>query len=322
MQRALRQGRVLAVRPITFREASARFIDGARDGSIRNRSGDEYKPGAIREYERALRLRLLPAIGAHKLADIRRSDLQRLVERWLGQNADPSTIRNTINALRAVYRHAIACELVAVNPTTGLALPAVRGRRERIATPAHAGALLDALPDEDRALWATFFYAGVRLGEARALRWQDVDLAEGVIRVERGWDALVGPIDPKSSAGRRKIPISGALRTQLVARRLAAGRHSLVFARGDGTAFNPKTVIARARRAWEAAGLDALTPHEARHTYASLMIAAGVNAKTLSTYMGHANIAITLDRYGHLLPGAEQEAAAMLDSFLASTCGS
>jgi hypothetical protein len=97
-ERALTHGQVIAARPITFREASTRFLDGARDGSIRNRSGDEYKPSAIRGYEEALRIRLLPAIGAHKLADIRRSDLQRLVGRWLADGRDPSTIRNTINA--------------------------------------------------------------------------------------------------------------------------------------------------------------------------------------------------------------------------------
>jgi integrase len=57
--------------------------------------------------------------------------------------------------------------------------------------------------------------------------------------------------------------------------------------------------------------------HEARHTFASLMIAAGVNAKALSTYMGHGNIAITFDRYGHLMPGNEQEAQALLDAYLA-----
>jgi integrase len=64
------------------------------------------------------------------------------------------------------------------------------------------------------------------------------------------------------------------------------------------------------------AGLDRLTPHEGRHTFASLMIAAGVNAKALSTFMGHAKIGITLDRYGHLMPGSEDEAASLLDAYL------
>lgn len=57
--------------------------------------------------------------------------------------------------------------------------------------------------------------------------------------------------------------------------------------------------------------------HDARHTFASLMIAAGVNAKALSTYMGHASVTITFDRYGHLMPGNEDESAKLLDAYLA-----
>ena len=72
----------------------------------------------------------------------------------------------------------------------------------------------------------------------------------------------------------------------------------------------------RARRAWKDAGLEPVTLHECRHTFASLMIAAGVNAKALSTYMGHATISVTLDRYGHLMPGNEEEAAGLLDAYL------
>jgi integrase len=71
-----------------------------------------------------------------------------------------------------------------------------------------------------------------------------------------------------------------------------------------------------ARRWWAKAGLASINPHECRHTYASFMIAAGVNAKTLSTYMGHASITIPMDRYGHLMPGNEAEATSLLDSYL------
>ncbi len=72
----------------------------------------------------------------------------------------------------------------------------------------------------------------------------------------------------------------------------------------------------RAADAWKEAGMRPLGFHEGRHTFASLMIAAGVNAKALSTYMGHANIKITLDRYSHLMPGNEAEARALLDAYL------
>jgi integrase len=77
----------------------------------------------------------------------------------------------------------------------------------------------------------------------------------------------------------------------------------------------------RARAAWTAAGLPVLTLHGACHTYASVMIAAGVNVKALSTFMGHANIGVTLDQYGHLLPGDEQEAASLFDAYLARSAG-
>ncbi len=81
--------------------------------------------------------------------------------------------------------------------------------------------------------------------------------------------------------------------------------------------FTGEKLSERADEAWKSAGLDRITLHECRHTFASLMIAAGVNAKALSTFMGHANISITLDRYGHLMPGSEAEAADLLDAYLA-----
>jgi hypothetical protein len=74
----------------------------------------------------------------------------------------------------------------------------------------------------------------------------------------------------------------------------------------------------RADKAWAEADLERITPHACRHSFASLMIAAGVNAKALSTFMGHANISITLDSYGHLMPGSEGEAAGLLDTYLAT----
>jgi integrase len=91
-----------------------------------------------------------------------------------------------------------------------------------------------------------------------------------------------------------------------------------MFGRTASEPLGPESYQRRADAAWREAGLKRITPHECRHTYASLMIAAGVNAKALSTFMGHANIKITLDLYGHLFPGSESEAAALLDTYLAA----
>jgi integrase len=312
----VKRGSLRAASDTTLREAATAWLDGAREGAIRNRSGDAYKPSALRGYEQALRLHVLPELGAHRLARIATADVQALVERWQTDGMQPATIRNALLPLRAIYRRACARDGLPINPTTGLELPAVRGRRDRIASPAEAAKLLAALPEQDRAIWATAMYAGLRLGELRALRYEHMDIRGGLIRVEASWDPREGLIEPKSRAGKRSVPIPRVLSTHLARHRLAHGASGLVFGRAPDTPFQPTTVANRAARAWKAAGLQSITLHEARHTFASMMIAAGVNAKALSTYMGHAGVAITYDRYGHLMPGNEAEAAGLLDAYL------
>ncbi|MGI9111968.1 MAG: tyrosine-type recombinase/integrase, partial [Gaiellaceae bacterium] len=80
--------------------------------------------------------------------------------------------------------------------------------------------------------------------------------------------------------------------------------------------FNRDQLVARAVKAWKNAELAPIGLHEGRHTFASILIAAGVNAKAPSTYLGHSSIQITLDRYGHLMPGNEDEAVALVDAYL------
>jgi integrase len=302
---------------LTLQVAADAWLKGAEGGTITNRSGDRYKPSVPRSYEAALRLRVLPELGRRKLSDVSRLDLQDLVDRLVAQGTDPATIMTTITPLRALYRWHLVRGEVAINPTAGLELPAVRGKRDRIVAPEYAARLIAALPIDDRALWATAFYAGTRRGELMALRSCDVDLSPGgVISIERGWDATVGPIAPKSGS-RRTVPIAAALRLHLLEHRMRSGRsEGLVFGRTADAPFHPTMVTNRAREAWKVAGLQGLTLHECRHTFASFAIAAGANAKTLSTYMGHANISITLDRYGHLMPGSEKEFTKLLDSYL------
>jgi integrase len=314
-------GALRAASDQTLRQASQTWLEQARDGAIRNRSGDRFKPSVLRGYEQGLRLHVLPSLGAHKLARITTSDLQAQVERWQAAGMNPSTIRNAVLPLRAIYRRACARDGLPINPTSGLELPAVRGSRDRIVSPAEATTLLAALPEGDRALWATAMYAGLRLGELPALRHEHLDLKGGRIRVQASWDAREGLIAPKSRAGTRTVPIPSVLSAHLARHRLAHGASGLFFGRTPERPFQPTSVMNRARRAWKAGGLEPVTLHECRHTFASLMIAAGVNAKALSTYMGHATISITLDRYGHLMPGNEAEAAGLLDAYLDRATG-
>lgn len=315
---AVRRNKLRASLPTTVAEAATAWLEGARAGVIRTRSGDPYKPSAIRAYEATLRLRILPELGRVKLSEITRNDLQDLVDRLVATGLSASAVGVTLLPLRAIYKRAIARGEIAVNPTTGLEMPAVRGGRDRIAAPDECVKLLGALGEHDRPLWATAMYAGLRRGELMALRIEDVDLAAGKLHVRRSWDLVEGEIGPKSIKGERVVPVAAVLRDYLDEHLMSLEwTEGLVFGSTAHSPFSPTPVRKRAGTAWKRAGLEAITLHECRHTFASLMIAAGVNAKALSTYMGHANISITLDRYGHLMPGNEDEAAALLDAFLA-----
>jgi integrase len=276
----LRHGTLRAAGGVMLRQAADEWLAAAQAGIIRNRSGDVYKPSVLRGYEQSLRARLVPALGAAKLSDIRRSDVQRLVNRMMADGVGASTVRNSLLPLRAIYRQALALDEVAVNPTTGVQLPAVRGKRERIAAPAEAAQLIAALPPRDRAVWATAMYAGLRSGELQALTDELVDLDADVIRVQWSWDPVEGRVAPKSRSGRRTVPVPSALRKHLLEHRLARGRRGgLFFGRPNSRPFSNQSLSQRATRTWRAAGLEPIGLHECRHTFASLVIAAGVTRR-------------------------------------------
>lgn len=175
------------------------------------------------------------------------------------------------------------------------------------------------------------FYAGLRRGELQALRACVIDLARGEIAVQRSWDQYEGPVSPKSRAGVRTVPILGVLRERLREIEIRVGA-SLVFGRTEAQPFAPKAIAKRAARAWEAANeheheaaqeqgrepllLLPITLHECRHTFASLLIDAGVNPKAIQEFMGHATTEETFSRYGHLMPGAREQARELVDAYM------
>ncbi len=317
----MRRGTLTAERQPTVRQAADSLLDGMADGSVRNRSGDVYKPSVLRGYGAHLERHVLPALGGMKLDAVRRRDVQALCDRLVADGASPSTVRNAIMPLRVLYRRALRAGQVTVSPLEHLELPAVRGVRDRVASPSEAAQLLAALPVGDRAIWATALYAGLRLGELKALRVSDVDLDAGRISVDRSWDAREGAIEPKSRSGRRRVPIAEELRAHLAKHLLRSGRRrGLIFGRSETRPFAHVSLRERALRAWAVAELQPIGFHECRHTFASMCIAAGVNARGLMAYLGHASIQMTFDRYGHLMPGNEDEAAELLNDYLRRSC--
>ena len=157
--------------------------------------------------------------------------------------------------------------------------------------------MIQALPGDERALWATAFYAGLRRGELRALRAENVDLDGGIIRVVAGWDAKEGEITPKSKRGTRTVPIPSVLRPYLADHLTLTARRGRDFVFGTlaTSVFEPKSVWRKAEKAWEKENkkreeggrrlLDPIRLHECRHTFVTLMFYAGLSLERIGDYL-------------------------------------
>lgn len=329
---------------LTLEQEVAEWLKGAGDGSILNKRKERYKPAVLRNYELSLRLRVLPLLGGRRLASIDHADLLDLQEQLQGDGCSASVIRNTFVPVQAIFRRAWRRGLVPVNPSLDLELPTA-GARERASTAAQAVELLLSYdrgaelltwvdtngkqhkPDYRRetAVLAAAFYAGLRRGELRALRVRDVDLDSATVAVERGWDDKEGAIEPKSRAGRRSVFLLDALRPYLEP--LVDGRDSdeLVFGDGPDEPFDPRAIVRKAKRAWDAVDgervgdeLERFTLHEARHSFSTWCDHAGISPDRADRYMGHAGAGVA-SRYRHLLPAQRDEDRQRLDAYLAGT---
>jgi integrase len=210
---ALRRGERHREDRTTIKRAGEQLITGMQDGTVRTRSGKPYKPSTWRGCEQALRDYVVPMIGSERVSELERGDVQAIVDELVEDGMSASTARNAILPLRLICRRAFNRQILAANPTLGLELPAVDGRRDRVATKAEARALIAGAESEaEQDVWATAIYAGVRRGELRALLADEVDLDAGFICVRSSWDPVVGRVDPKSRAGVRDIPIVSQLR--------------------------------------------------------------------------------------------------------------
>lgn len=316
---ALRRGEVTAAgTTLTVDEAVKSWVHAAERGTVRTRGRNPFAAGTIRSVEQNYRLRLQGRFGRRRLDRLSLLDLQEWVDELDGDGVHPSTIETSVLPLRLAYRRAKGKGEVMVDPTDGLELPQKPVRGTSRTPPSAEGllALLEAVPDDDRVVWATFMFAGLRRGELLGLRWSDVDLEGRLLHVEQQYALSDRAFKPTKGRRQRKVPMSATLAGQLREHRLRSGlRDGLVF--GAGVApLDSRSLQRRADASWAATELGRVTPHVCRHLYATLMAAAAVPLHALSRFMGHSSIAVTFDNYGHLFPGDEAQAATLQDVYL------
>lgn len=321
----LEKGELPQDAPERLREAHTRFIAAVKEGRALNKHGRRYKQSAWEDIDECLSKHVIPTLGPRRLVDIRRSDVQRLVDD-LTPKMSGSRVRSIVNAIRSLYRWAQDRELVAHDPAARVRLPAMNATaRDRIATPGEFQALLAALEIDDALPYALAGYAMGRRAQIQRLRWRDVDLRAGLI--EWGIDHEAR----KSRAAQRVVPTVKPLLVLLKRAWIRQGRPP-----GDRLVCPPRRktptavlhtggLSARAADAWGKKKLEPIGLHECRHTAATWLDAAGVSPKVASVLMGHATpehqpgaAQITLARYTHVMPGAIETARAQLDDWLAA----
>jgi integrase len=279
------------------------------------------RPSSRRIYLDNLRLHVLPTLGSVQLSRLDKTMLRRWLADLSASRLKPATVHQVYRALRRVLTAAVENEVLVRNPLDGIKPPRVESQEMRFLDPDEVARLAAVIDERYRAFVMVGAYCGLRLGELAGLRRHRVDLLHRHIQVveqlgrdEDGRWALQ-PLKTRSSV--RSVALPGVVVDSLgehVRHWAGRGREGFVFTAPDGGSLDPDNFRSRYwTPAVAAAGLAPLRIHDLRHTTASLAIAAGADVKMLQTMLGHASAVMTLDRYGHLMPGRAQDVADRLD---------
>ena len=293
--------------------------------------------GTIREsthqrYGYAVGPHLKPAFGGIKLKDLNPAQVRWFYRDRLDSGLSPASVHKLHVVLHKALKAAVADGLIPRNAAAGLKLPKLSREEIDPLSGEEARCLLEAAKGERlEALYVLALNTGMRQGELLALKWDDVDLEAGTLRVRRtltktGRVYTTG--EPKTRNSRRAIRLTAAavdaLREHL-SRQLEEMEQmgslyqpgGLVFATVAGTLINPSNVRNRSLRPLlKRAGLRPVRFHDLRHTCATLLLSKNVNPKIVSEMLGHASISITLDVYSHLMPDMQDKAAKALEEAL------
>jgi integrase len=293
----LREGRIAAPDRATFADVFADW-QGARNLSDRTR-----------KHEQHVASKRLASLLARRVQDVISSEIAALLHEQRERYA-PYSCAQTYRLLSGTFAHALRRGLLGRNPMEGLApteRPQKRAKREIARLDAEPLArFVDAAGSARwRAAFGLAAYAGLRLGEVRALRWESLDLAAGTVTV-RGSLLPDGTAKiTKTAAGERTVPLLPALRRLLVEWKLRAPHskpHDLIIGTADGKPVQERTVRRAFDKAKETAGLDKLderlSMHALRHSFASMLATdLELPPTTLAQLIGHADAGFTLRVY-------------------------
>ena len=282
------------------------------------------RPTTLGRLDSTLANQVLPRWEHLPLGAVTNADVRAWAAGMRASGLSPSTVRKAVFTFRQILAAAVADRRIPFNPADNVPLPVEERGEQRFLTAEEVAALAEVIAPRFRAMVLVAAYGGLRFGELTALRRERVDLLRGRVAVleslaQVGGDLYFGPTKTRNS--RRNVPLP-----RMVLRELDAHLGRWVLPEADALVFTGlrHQPLRREwfRRTWwlpavRKAGLKHLRFHDLRHTYVSLLIRAGANAKEVSTWAGHSTVAFTLDRYGHLYEDADDSMPDRLDALLA-----
>jgi integrase len=323
-QEATRQGVILSGPNPNVAEYLERWLE-AIEHSVRPRTHEVY----------GLNVRRLTAhLGRLKLRALQPAAIQGAYAALLKRGLSKRSVEQAHTVLHTALHQAMRWDLIARNPTDAVAVPRPKRRDMQTLSEDQVRHLFEVTAEHrHHTLWVLLATTGLRIGEALALSWDDVDLQRGRLSVRRALQRQRGRglvfVEPKSDTSRRTVPLPAGTALMLAGHRLRQeeqatveldeSRSRLVFPNMEGRPTDPTTLHRPFHRALETAGLPRLRIHDLRHTAATYLLGRQVHPKIVQTLLGHSTITLTLDTYSHVIPSFTQEAARHMDTLFTTS---
>lgn len=268
-----------------------------------------------RVVDNALRLHLLPELGAYPIAAIRTSQVQGFVKALEAKGLSPGSVQLIYSVTAQVFAAAVDDRVISASPCRKIRLPKADHDEIVIPTVEQVRVMADSVGERWRALVVTLAGSGLRIGEALGLEVSDVDFLRRTITVDRQrmQSGRIGPV--KSKTSRRVVPVGRIVVEELAAHLAAHPSEGALFTDEIGEPL----FYRRWRTLWEAAAREVgadFTSHGLRHFFASALISGGASVKQVQTVLGHSSAVITLQTYSHLWPGDDDRTRDVIDVVL------
>ena len=301
------------------------------------------KPNSQQSMEGIVRLHILPVFGDYKLDKLTTPIIQQQVNKWSdkankgekGAYANYSFLNN-IN--RRILQYGVTMQVIQHNPARDVIIPRKQQNKEhkvKFFSNQELKQFLDYLEDLDQSSYENFFdyvlyktllASGCRIGEALALEWSDIDLKKGTISISKTLNRYQETNTPKSKAGLREIDIDKATVSLLKQYKKRQQVQSWQLGRSEGIVFTPFTtkyayaclLRKRLQSHFKAAGVPDISFHGFRHTHATIMLYAGIEAKDLQYRLGHSNISMTLNTYVHATKEGAKKAVSIFEAAISN----